>query len=149
MDLFTNYENLSTSYTPYNLTKFVPDFERTSLPLEEYNAKGELIGYSWHYGDSIVLEFNTSGKVTYDNQTYMSASTFLQGKEMLLQMFNFRGECVYCQKIDASTTVKYLLDSKNFGHVPKGVYRCNLTLLGDDDFAYVLVNKEDYIFMIQ
>lgn len=36
-------------------------------PFEVYDAKGNLIGYSWHYGDTVNLQFSIMGEVTVDS----------------------------------------------------------------------------------
>lgn len=74
MGMFLNYENIESNYVPNNLvrsygigksyTKLDPI--QASKPYEEYNSKGELIGYSWRYGESINLEFNIDGEVTVE-----------------------------------------------------------------------------------
>lgn len=74
MGMFVNYQTLD-NYTPNNLvcsfpvgksyTKLAP--VQASKPYEEYNAKGELIGYFWRYGDTLNLEFNIDGEITLES----------------------------------------------------------------------------------
>ena len=54
--------------TPNNLCReLVTDCSQkhcsNRLPHEEYNDMGELVGYSWAYGDTLSFEFNLEGKV--------------------------------------------------------------------------------------
>ena len=70
MTMFTNYQD-NRNYIPNNLlcscsvgksyTKLDP--LKASKPYEEYNAKGELVGYSWYQGETINLEFNIDGEI--------------------------------------------------------------------------------------
>ena len=41
---------------------------RPKLPLVAYNALNEPVGYTWNYGDTVYLEFNTAGNVVYEDQ---------------------------------------------------------------------------------
>lgn len=75
MGMFTNYHNIADNYVPNNLikaypTKCVPtklDPVEASKPYEDYNAKGDLCGYFWRYGESINLEFNLDGEITVES----------------------------------------------------------------------------------
>lgn len=75
MGMFLNYHNIADNYTPNNLVCSFPvgksytklDPIEASKPYEEYNAKGELIGYFWHYGETINLEFNIDGEITVES----------------------------------------------------------------------------------
>lgn len=75
MGMFLNYHNIADNYTPNNLvcsfpvgksyTKLAP--VQASKPYEEYNKKGELIGYFWRYGETLNLEFNIDGEITVES----------------------------------------------------------------------------------
>ena len=80
MARFDSYLNTPSSYVPNNKDTVLESVnDIIKYPTEEYNAKGELVGYSWNYGDSIILEFLTEGIVLYDNVTYEDAETYLGG----------------------------------------------------------------------
>lgn len=75
MGMFLNYQNLADNYIPNNLINAFPrrmsdsklDPLDASKPFEEYNTKGELIGYFWRYGETLNLEFNIDGEITLEN----------------------------------------------------------------------------------
>ena len=75
MGMFLNYHNIADNYTPNNLVKAFPvgksytklDPVKASKPYEEYNSKGELIGYSWYYGETLNLEFNIDGEIVVES----------------------------------------------------------------------------------
>lgn len=75
MGMFLHYQDIASNYTPNNLIKAFPTDSRdtkldpidASKPYEEYNAKGELEGYFWRYGDTVVLEFNIDGELTVES----------------------------------------------------------------------------------
>lgn len=83
MGMFLNYHNIASNYTPNNLVCSFPvgksytklDPVKTSKPYEEYNTKGELIGYFWHYGESINLEFNIDGEITVETDAIVLYNT--------------------------------------------------------------------------
>ena len=39
---------------------------QASKPYEEYDAKGDLVGYSWYQGETLNLEFNIDGEVVVE-----------------------------------------------------------------------------------
>lgn len=73
--MFLNYQSIADNYTPNNLISAFPhrpEYSKlspvnASKPYEEYNAKGELEGYFWRYGDTLNLEFNIDGEITIES----------------------------------------------------------------------------------
>ena len=148
MGMFTNYENIPASYIPCNEKESIACKERYINPMEEYNAKGELIGYSWMYGDNIVLEFCTSGEVIFDGY-YEDASTYLKDKKLLLEIFDFRYENIYSDEIDAETEAKFYINYEQSKQLVKGVYTCRLTLIDNmNNSRYTLISNDDCVFMV-
>ena len=148
MGMFTNYENIPASYIPCNLKESIACKEPYINPMEEYNAKGEFIGYSWMYGDNVVLEFCTSGEVIFDGY-YEDAETYLNGKQLLLQLFDFRYENIYSDQINASTSAKFYIDYEQSKQLVKGVYTCKLILIdNENNIRYTLINNDDCVFMV-
>jgi hypothetical protein len=77
MGMFLNYHSIADNYTPNNLIKAFPFKEcdkkllptEMSKPYEEYDARGELEGYFWRYGDTLNLEFFIDGEVTVEDDS--------------------------------------------------------------------------------
>ena len=77
IDMFTSYQNLSNYYIPNNLSKAFDkpqsytklDPREGSKPYELYNAKGELEGYYWYYGNMLNLEFCIDGELTVESNS--------------------------------------------------------------------------------
>ena len=100
MDMFTNYQNLSEQYIPNNLSEHKYKVEsytklcpvENSKPYELYNAKNELEGYFWYYGDSINLDFSITGEVILDDGSasgeYIDANDFLKDKLYAIKIYN-------------------------------------------------------------
>ena len=71
LGMFLNYQNIAKNYTPNNLVCSFPveksytklDPKSVSKPFEEYDAHGQLIGYSWNQGETLNLEFNIDGEI--------------------------------------------------------------------------------------
>ena len=78
MGMFSNYEDLSQDYVPNNLKPIQPPkpFNCVQMqscepikPYEEYNDKGELIGYWWYCGNTVTFEFNIVGEITIESDS--------------------------------------------------------------------------------
>lgn len=107
IDMFTNYENLSENYIPNNLSKNkTKPCSYTKLnpsplikPYALYDAKGELEGYYWYYGDHIELEFELFGELTQDDDTgtgtYVDITDFIKDKIFTFTIYNFRHEVIH------------------------------------------------------
>lgn len=77
--MFTNYQNpyqetpnnlYKANRTPYSYTSKLHQTVLTQ-PYELYDAKGQLEGYFWKYGDTVNLEFNIDGEITLENDAYV------------------------------------------------------------------------------
>ena len=82
MGMFLNYHNIADNYMPNNLINAFPTKDKcskldpieASKPYEEYDAKGELEGYFWRYGDTLNLEFNIDGEITIESDAIISTT---------------------------------------------------------------------------
>ena len=64
-DMFDSYSNLSDIYVPDNTTNQQNTFIvfNDSTVKKEYNVKGDFVGYSWNYGDTVSFGVSMSKKV--------------------------------------------------------------------------------------
>lgn len=161
MDMFENYRLTPDDYIPSNLhyDNRVPT--KPKYPLVAYNIKDEPIGYTWNYGDSICLEFTTTGNVVYDNQDVLpgtsikggfmeDAETYLQGKIFRLEFYDFRYNVVACCSFDAAPFVRVLSESFQSIALVKGVYHLKLTLLDNKEKQLAtLLSGDDCIIYIK
>ncbi len=138
IDMFSNYQNLSDSYIPNNLSsnKCQPE-SYTKLnpceltkPYELYDAKGELEGYYWYYGNSINLEFEIDGEVLDVNGNgtgeYVSAKDYLADKVATINIYDFRMNVIYSKSISASNNIIITIDPELSMRMVKGIYYCSL-----------------------
>ena len=79
-EMFLNYHNIADNYKPNNLINAFPSEiipsklapVDASKPYEEFNAKGELEGYFWRYGETLNLEFNIDGEITIESDAIVT-----------------------------------------------------------------------------
>lgn len=84
MDRFASYRLTPANYVPNNMhfTKH-PSTEPT-LPLVAYNQANEPIGFTWSYGESVYLEFLTTGYVVYNEGEASDSAGFTEDAETYL-----------------------------------------------------------------
>ena len=138
IDMFTNYQNLSEYYTPNNLaqhqtrpcsyTKLDPC--EITKPYELYNAKNELEGYYWYYGNTINLDFSIDGEVLDidGNGTgeYVSAKDYLADKVATINIYDFRMNVIYSKSIPAAENIIITIDPELSMRMVRGIYYCSL-----------------------
>jgi hypothetical protein len=71
MNQFANYEQLSKGYVPNNVNDFYKFEEVVNKPYTMCNDNGDVIGYYWHYGDTVNLQFDIYGEVTVSNDAIL------------------------------------------------------------------------------
>lgn len=152
--MFENYNNLSSQYIPTNIPKapIPPQCPPKPLcppepnkPYEDYNAKGELVGYWWSYGDTINLDFELDGYVTIDgSDNYISVKEFIKDKEINIALYNFRYEEIINMLFDGkeyqdkdTVNVIFPIDKELSKSLVPGTYYCSLTIIGKEVSATI------------
>lgn len=151
MNIFEKFDTSPSLYTASlegGMLKYSHIGEPSSYivkrPLEQYNSKDELIGYTWNYGDSVLLEFETTGTVTFEEDgVYMEAKDYLEGKFFHLDIYDFRYELVFHTEVPAHelTHITIIYDEKDFTNklrLTRGNYKMKLTLIEKDDDENVI-----------
>ena len=151
MGMFTNYDLVPESYIPCNSQQDILGCQRPRKPLEEYDIFGNLVGYSWDFGDSVILEFCTSGNVYYEDQDVQEdAETYLSGKIFRLELYDFRYEVVFSYDIPAATNVKITIDANSSERLVKGAYHLKFTLIDEEaSVTTTLIDGDDCIIYIK
>lgn len=144
MSMFTNYDNMPSSYTPDNISPARPPegCYMTTVPYLVYNANGKVIGYQWSYGDTVVLNFKVSGRVLYDAFGYVpyneSISTYMStGNQYFnFKIYNNRFDSIYtaqpdfkCEE-DGTVSVKVIIYDTLAQKLVKGQYYLSLGIEG-------------------
>lgn len=115
--MFTNYQSeLIESYQPNNIVnRFSAPMVNTKLnstdaskPYEEHNAKGEHIGYSWYYGETVNLDFEIEGEVTVEPDAFISTTS---GTTPDASLTDSAGKKYYNLK-DLRSWCSYIVDNK-------------------------------------
>ena len=156
IDMFSNYESLSDSYIPNNLSKAhckVESYTKlnpldTSKPYELYNAKNELEGYFWNYGNAVTLDFTIDGNVILDDTTYIEAVDFLKDKLYTIKLYDFRFKEIHTQVGQASTNIILTIDKELSKKFVKGIYYCSLEISGKD-FNETLFSPQDCKLLVK
>lgn len=140
IDMFTNYQNLSEYYIPNNLAQYQNkpgsytklDPCEITKPYELYNAKNELEGYYWYYGNTINLDFIIDGEVIDidGNGTgeYVSAKEYLADKIATVNIYDFRMNVIYSKSISASENIIITIDPELSMRMVRGIYYCSLEI---------------------
>ena len=150
MSIFSNYidnnnQNIETTYTP-------PQFNliRSNKPYISYDEYGIQDGYFWYYGDIINLEFTIEGNVTdEENSTYQTADDFLQGKQIVVTLYNFRFEVVDEKVFDGNTTITYEINKELSDKLIPGVYYATLKVIQDTATIYTLFGPNDCVLTVK
>lgn len=140
IDMFSNYQNLSENYIPNNLSQqLTKPCSYTKLnpceitkPYELYNAKNELEGYYWYYGNTINLEFEIDGEVLDidGNGTgeFVPAKDYLADKIATINIYDFRMNIIHTQTIQAYENIIITIDPELSNKMVKGIYYCSLDI---------------------
>lgn len=165
-NMFTNYKLTPENYIPNNMHFTNKQPPKPKYPLVAYNALNEPIGFTWSYGDTVYLEFNTTGNVVYDEGFTEDANTYLStpvlnreegaeeyfkkgNKVFQVLLLNSRYEVVAHCETEAATTVRVLSDSFYPAALVKGVYKLQLNLLDKNaGTRYTLIKGEDCTIFI-
>jgi hypothetical protein len=128
MDMFENYDNLSTDYVPDNSSIIVspPEESESTFPLEVYNKKQEFIGYAFNEGDTLDIE---TGLISYeDNEIKYPYEDYESAK---LSIVDLRYDGIYSFEI-APTADKVHIDKYASTLIKQGVYNVEVYVYSKD-----------------
>lgn len=148
--MFQNYDITPNNYIPNNMCDRITPPSPVQ-PLVAYNAAGEAIGFTWHYGDVITLTFTTNIEIIREEDNfYEDASTYLQGKQMRLFIYDFRYEIIYDETKDAAEELSFIIDSGISPLFVEGAYRFQLVLIDEKNKTQqTLLGGDDCIFYVK
>ena len=162
MDMFESYKLTPDDYIPNNLHYDNRIPPKPKYPLVAYNKFDEPIGYTWNYGDSVYLEFETTGNVVYDGNDIINgapaidgfvedAKTYLAGKKFKVELYDFRYNVVAHCECDAAPVVRILSDSFYPCSLVKGVYKLKATIIDEKNniLTTVIDDNDNLIIYIK
>ena len=97
-------------------------------PFEVKDARGNLIGYFWYYGNSVVLSFDVVGEYVSGSDTYLNVDDVVAGCSMTLTIYNSRHDIAYQKTVDAKSTVEFVISGQESTKLLKGKYTMQLVL---------------------
>lgn len=156
-DSFDGYDNLKDHYVKPCPPPKPPVEDNSKLkpctpkkPYEKYNAAGELIGYYWYYGDTINLEFEIEGEVTYEgNSQYVDAAEFMKEKQVTVELFNYRRELITARTLPGSDRILFEIDKELSKQLIRGNYYCTLTVFDGNGLNKTLFYQEDCTLFVE
>lgn len=108
-DMFTNYENLSSTYVPDNRYKkiekqLILDYK---LPKEIYDDNNELIGFTWGYGDVVTIRYNANRPIYVENNAIIYGASDMPSNNTVgirgQKAYNFdTRQCWICESLDTN-----------------------------------------------
>lgn len=153
MSMFDAYKLISEDYIPRNTQPVVLE-EKIKKPLIAYNKLGEPVGFTWSQGDTICLEFLTTGNVVYEDGDLSdvpsgfveSAKTYLShsDKVMQLYLYDFRYRIVASAEKAAQAKIVFTTSDLKTENLATGVYRLQLNLLDKStSVQHTLIRGDD------
>ena len=150
--MFDSFQNLE-GYIPNNRPKPVPESPTANQTISLSNiwpltnAKGEIIGAEWNWGNPVDIPFETKGNIFDSEGGYIDLEEFLQDRPLLIEVLNQFYETylsfeLECEVIMGSESAYLILEideatSKQFR---RGTNHVRITI---EDLGIILYSPED------
>ena len=172
--MFSNFTNMSTTYTP---NPFQPNYpsalinnsnnEATPVKLNKpYEIlspdRKTVLGYFWYQGNSVDLIFNLSGEITLEEtDNYLDANDVINSLTLVSTIYNFRYEPIMQFSTDPlisknplivasdKSTITMSLTNELSAQVVKGVYHIDLVASLANGYNETLFNSENIKFEVR
>lgn len=118
-NMFTNYENLDSTYVPNNRNKEIQKqcILNYEIPKEIYDNNKQIIGYSWSYGDTFTIRYNANRPIYvekdailyYGNEEPDEDTVGRKGQKVYNLSYS---RCWICESLDSS--IYNWVEQKNF-----------------------------------
>ena len=154
MGLFSKFDNI------YNTNLSASQIENMKvgrLPYEDYDKEGNLVGYFWHYGDTIELDIEITGNIvaesddSSDEDSYITIPEYLRGKNVRVVIYNFRYEPLLEKEAeqiiipdgtesttkDAKSLVRIIIDEETSKKLLRGTYYLVATVVKENESIYI------------
>lgn len=146
-EMFKSFDELPSDYIPNNrpiLRPIKPIVNKThslSAMWPLYNAKGEIMGAEWNYGDAFDLPFEVRGNIISDDGELLDLEEYFTGKTLKVDILDhfFNDYKTFTLNCSAKLYQEKLILLLEFTEevskaIPKGTYHIRLTL--DDTIIY-------------
>lgn len=174
MNLFTEFANISTTYSPHSFQQKYPAFNtpqnnqiESTSPNKPYELikNGDLVGYFWYQGNSIDLVFDISGTITLQSvDKFWTVNDIAKTLQFEVYMYDFRGirileytnnnlteKQLLVDVVDGldNATVTVQIDSATSAQLAKGVYKFELIASHSSGYRETLFSKDSAIFEVR
>lgn len=103
---------------------YIPD------PINIYDIKGNLVGFSWNYGDTIKLKFNLNNTILHVDEDYKELfKIYLSDKTLEVNFTDVRGNVIYSFQTPAELITELPLNTNEDNLIERNTYKCNLVLI--------------------
>ena len=143
MGMFDNYNNinLNTSFTPNPYAPQYPPTKTTNQivqnnpnkPYEVVDARGNLTGYFWYYGNSIDLVWDIVGEATTQiSNTYLDVKDIIRYQVITATIYDWKHQIIEAIKLipqidnEGKVTVTLPINNELSQKMVKGVYTISL-----------------------
>ena len=135
MGMFDNYPS-PPCYVPNNTTQVLPTPETPpdTLPREEYNIEGELIGYSWREGDTLTITYNVDDYIAEE----------MTGKTVDVDILDHNRKLVHTITLNGAPTLTIVINNEIAQKLIRGnyyftfrIYNTNTTYISKEFLAVV------------
>ena len=139
-EIVYEYNNIPPKLKPY----YYPD------PINVYNIKGELIGYSWNYGDNVELSIYLNNTVLHTDEERLDLfEIYLDNKEVEVNFISNRGDLKYTFYVKANLVTKLKLNYSEETMIKRNTYKCTLVLINPYDCSRINLLTEPYIVYVK
>lgn len=154
MSMFDAYRLIPEDYIPDNIHITNQVYTKIKKPLVSYNKFGDPVGFTWNQGDTICLEFITTGNVIYedgdvagieggfseDAETYFAHSS----KVFQISIYDFRYNKVAFVEVPAKAKTSVISTQLKAEELSKGIYKLQLNLVDPKTgIQYQLIDKDE------
>ncbi len=154
MSMFDAYRLIPEDYIPDNIHITNQVYTKIKKPLVSYNKFGDPVGFTWNQGDTVCLEFVTTGNVVYedgdvpgieggfiqDADTYFTHSP----KVFQLNIYDLRYNKVASVEVPAKSKTVVISTDFQIGELAKGIYKLQLNLIDSQTgIQYQLIDKDE------
>lgn len=135
MEIVYTYNNLCEKPTPV----YYPD------PINTYDLNGNLVGYTWNYGDAIELSIHLNNTVLHADKEHLDLfEKYLADKEVEINFIDMRGEVKYTFYAPASLHTKLKLNYNEETMIERNQYKCSLVLINPYDMSRINLLTQPY-----
>ena len=135
MEIVYNYNNSCEKPTP----AYYPD------PINTFDLNGDLIGYTWNYGDAVELSIHLNNTVLHADKDHIDLfEKYLSDKEVEVTFVDMRGNVKYTFYTPAKLHTTLRLNYNDETLIERNEYKCNLVLINPYDMSRISLLTQPY-----